>query len=99
MNSNINIPEYGVSQFNKAIKDIIEDHFSYVRIKGEISEIRVATKGQIYITLKDKNSILSAVVWEQKKRSLIFEWGSLPLVGHVFGALSSINENDCCKTT
>ena len=73
MNSNINIPEYGVSQFNKAIKDIIEDHFSYVRIKGEISEIRVATKGQIYITLKDKNSILSAVVWEQKKRSLTFE--------------------------
>lgn len=73
MNFNINIPEYGVSQFNKAIKDIIEDHFSYVRIKGEISEIRVATKGQIYITLKDKNSILSAVVWEQKKRSLTFE--------------------------
>ena len=73
MNSNINIPEYGVSQFNKAIKDIIEDHFSYVRIKGEISEIRGATKGQIYITLKDKNSILSAVVWEQKKRSLTFE--------------------------
>ena len=73
MNLNINIPEYGVSQFNKAIKDIIEDHFSYVRIKGEISEIRVATKGQIYITLKDQNSILSAVVWEQKKRSLTFE--------------------------
>ena len=73
MNSNLNIPEYGVTQFNKAIKDVIEDHFSYVRIKGEISEIRVATKGQIYITLKDKNSILSAVVWEQKKRSLIFE--------------------------
>jgi len=73
MNSNLNIPEYGVTQFNKAIKDVIEDHFNYVRIKGEISEIRVATKGQIYITLKDKNSILSAVVWEQKKRSLIFE--------------------------
>ena len=73
MNSSLNIPEYGVSQFNKAIKDIIEDHFSYVRIKGEISEIRVATKGQIYVTLKDKNSILSAVVWEQKKRSLTFE--------------------------
>ncbi len=73
MNSNLNIPEYGVSQFNKAIKDLIEDHFSYVRIKGEISEIRVATKGQIYITLKDKTSILSAVVWEQKKKLLIFE--------------------------
>ncbi len=70
---NLNIPEYGVSQFNKAIKDLIEDHFSYVRINGEISEIRVASKGQIYITLKDKTSILSAVVWEQKKRTLTFE--------------------------
>jgi len=73
MNLNLNIPEYGVTQFNKALKDIIEDNFSYVRIKGEISEIRVATKGQIYITLKDKTSILSAVIWEQKKRALTFE--------------------------
>jgi exodeoxyribonuclease VII large subunit len=73
MSLNLNIPEYGVTQFNRALKDVIEDHFSYVRIKGEISEIRVATKGQIYITLKDKTSILSAVVWEQKKRSLTFE--------------------------
>ena len=73
MNSNLNVPEYGVTQFNQAIKDIIEDHFSYVRIKGEISEIRVATKGQIYITLKDTKSILSAVLWDQKKKLLKFE--------------------------
>ena len=73
MNIKLNIPEFGVTQFNKALKDVIEDHFSYVRIKGEISEIRVATKGQIYITLKDETSILSAVVWEQKKRLLSFE--------------------------
>ena len=37
-------------------------------LKGEISEIRVATKGQLYITLKDDTSILSAVVWETKKK-------------------------------
>ncbi len=73
LNLNINIPEYGVTQFNKEFKNIIEDHFSYVRIKGEISEIRVATKGQIYLTLKDENSILSAVVWDQKKKLLKFE--------------------------
>ncbi|MDC6447609.1 exodeoxyribonuclease VII large subunit [Alphaproteobacteria bacterium] len=73
MNLNINIPEYGVTQFNKALKDVIENHFSYVRIKGEISEIRVASKGQVYITLKDQTSILSAVIWEQKRKTLTFE--------------------------
>ena len=51
MNLKFNIPEYGVTQINKALKEVIEDHFSYVRVKGEISEIREATKGQIYITL------------------------------------------------
>ena len=73
MNVKFNIPEFGVTQINKALKEVIEDNFSYVRVKGEISEIREATKGQIYITLKDEASILSAVVWEQKKRSLTFE--------------------------
>lgn len=73
MNLNPNIPHYGVTQFNRALKDVIEDQFSYVSIKGEISEIRVATKGQIYFTLKDETSILSAVVWDQKKRLLAFE--------------------------
>ena len=70
MNRKINIPEYEVSDFNIAIKDIIESNFNYVRIKGEISEIKTATKGQIYLTLKDKDSILSGVIWEQKKKYL-----------------------------
>ena len=73
MNSSLNIPQYDVTQFNKAIKDIVEEHFSYVSVKGEISELRIATKGQIYITLKDETSILSSVVWEQKKKLLQFE--------------------------
>ena len=73
MNLNLNIPQYSVTQFNRAFKNIIEEHFSYVCIKGEISELRIATKGQIYITLKDENSIISSVVWEQKKKFLQFE--------------------------
>ena len=68
MNKKINIPEYGVSQFNRLLKDVIENNFDYVRIKGEISEIKIATKGQLYITLKDDNSILSGVVWDTKKK-------------------------------
>ncbi|MAV63625.1 MAG: exodeoxyribonuclease VII large subunit [Candidatus Marinimicrobia bacterium] len=70
MSFKINIPEFAVSEFNKAFKDVIETNFNYVRIKGEISEIKTATKGQIYLTLKDQDSILSGVIWEQKKKYL-----------------------------
>ncbi len=70
MNTKINIPEFEVSEFNRKFKDLIETNFNYVRIKGEISEIKTATKGQIYLTLKDKDSILSGVIWEQKKKYL-----------------------------
>ena len=61
-----NIPEYSVTEFNKIFQDTIESNFGYLRIRGEISEIKTATKGQLYITIKDKNSILSAVVWGSK---------------------------------
>ncbi len=70
MTNKINIPEYEVSEFNRLFKEIIETNFNYVRIKGEISEIKTATKGQIYLTLKDEDSILSGVIWEQKKKFL-----------------------------
>ncbi len=73
MNYSINIPEYDVSQFNLAIKEVIESNFSYVRIRGEISEIKTATRGQLYLTLKDKESILTGVVWDQKIKYLKFQ--------------------------
>ena len=66
----INIPEFEVSEFNQAFKEAIESNFNYVRIKGEISEVKTATRGQIYLTLKDEDSILSGVIWDQKKKYL-----------------------------
>ena len=73
MQNKINIPEYCVSEFNKLFRDVVESNFSYVRIRGEISEIKTATKGQIYLTLKDDDSIISGVIWGGKKEYLHFE--------------------------
>ena len=70
MNEYNNIPEYFVSQFNKKFKTLIEAEFDYVKIRGEISEIKTATKGQIYLTIKDEESILSGVIWASKKKFL-----------------------------
>jgi len=73
MNNFVNIPEYTVSQFNYDFKEVIDNNFSYVRIRGEISEVKIATKGQLYITLKDNDSVLSCVLWDQKKKNVKFE--------------------------
>jgi len=72
LQNKINIPEYYVSEFNKLFRDVIESNFRYVRIRGEISEIKTATKGQIYLTLKDDDSIISGVIWDSKKEYLQF---------------------------
>ena len=72
MLNKINIHEYSVSEFNKSFQNLIELNFDYVRIRGEISEIKPATKGQIYLTLKDDESIISGVIWNSKKKYLQF---------------------------
>ena len=64
----INIPEYEVSQFNKAFKNLVESSFDYVRIKGEISDLKNASSGHTYLTLKDDASVLNATIWSQKKK-------------------------------
>jgi exodeoxyribonuclease VII large subunit len=70
MSIGINIPEYDVSQFNKIFKEVVETNFDYVRIRGEISELKNASSGHLYLTLKDANSVLNATIWNQKKINL-----------------------------
>ena len=70
MSDGINIPEYEVSQFNKALKNVIELNFDYVRIKGEVSDLKNAASGHVYLTLKDDSSVLNATIWSQKKNYL-----------------------------
>ena len=66
MNNRINVPEYDVSEFNKIIKEVVDSNFNFVRIKGEISSIRQNKNNHLFITLKDKNSVLECVIWNSK---------------------------------
>ena len=70
MNFIHNIPEYKVSQFNRLFKELVEVNFDYVKIKGEISELKQASSGHLYLTLKDETSVLNATIWKQKKDNL-----------------------------
>lgn len=55
--------EYTVSEISFAIKQLVETSFASVRVKGEIFGAKRADSGHWYLSLKDENSLLSAVCW------------------------------------
>ena len=67
-----NIPLYGVTEFNDRIKDVLNQEFGYIKIKGEISSINEGRIGQLFITFKDEDSILNGVIWKNKKNNISF---------------------------
>ena len=72
-----NIKEYTVSELNHSIKKIMEGNFNYLKVKGEISQIKKHNSGHIYLTLKDNDETISCVCWRTNVRSL----RSIPLEG------------------
>ena len=58
------LPEYTVSEISFEIKKCVETTFSRVRIRGEIFGTKRADSGHWYLSLKDPNAVLSAVVWK-----------------------------------
>src|SRR5581483_8934627 len=59
-----NIPEYTVSEISGAVKRALEGHFSPVRVRGEITELKRYPSGHIYFSLKDEGARLAGVVWK-----------------------------------
>lgn len=58
-----NVPEYSVSEISQTLKRTVEDNFSHIRIRGEISRVTVAKSGHLYTSLKDENAVLDAICW------------------------------------
>ncbi len=58
-----NLPEYSVSELSRALKRTVEDAYSYVRVRGEISGFKRAASGHLYMTLKDSDAVIDAVCW------------------------------------
>jgi exodeoxyribonuclease VII large subunit len=57
-----NIPEFSVTEITSLTKNILEENFDRVRIRGEVSKIK-ENKGHLYFSLKDENFILNAICW------------------------------------
>ncbi len=59
-----NVPQFTVTEISREIKDLVEERFSYVKVRGEISGMKQAPSGHVYLSLKDENSLISAICWK-----------------------------------
>ena len=67
------VQEFTVTEISAKIKNLIEVNCGYVRIKGEISGLKVAASGHGYMNLKDDGAILSAICWKYTLARLEFK--------------------------
>jgi exodeoxyribonuclease VII large subunit len=58
-----NLPEYSVSELSQAVKRNIESDFGHVRVRGEVSGFKRHSSGHCYLSLKDADAVLDAVIW------------------------------------
>ncbi len=63
MNILSNIEKFTVSQLNYSIKNLIENKFQIVSVIGEVSQVKKHGSGHIYFSLKDEESVISAICW------------------------------------
>ncbi|WP_417826190.1 exodeoxyribonuclease VII large subunit [Thalassospira povalilytica] len=65
-----NAPEFSVSDLSNALKRTVEDAFSFVRVRGEISGFKQASSGHMYLALKDDKAVLDGVCWRGQAAKL-----------------------------
>ena len=58
-----NTPELSVSDVAMSLKRTIEDAFGRVRVRGELSRVKIHSSGHMYSDLKDENAVINAVCW------------------------------------
>ena len=53
-----------VSELTRSIKNELESIFPFVRVRGEISNCKPHSSGHVYLTLKDAEAQIPAVIWK-----------------------------------
>ncbi|MCG6946084.1 MAG: exodeoxyribonuclease VII large subunit [Deltaproteobacteria bacterium] len=64
---------FSVSELTKAIRGLLEDHFPFIWVEGEISNFRVPTSGHYYFVLKDVESQVRCVMFRSQQRWMRFQ--------------------------
>ncbi len=58
-----NVPEMSVSDLALSLKQTLEQTYGRIRIRGELSGIKIAASGHLYGDIKDVNANINIVCW------------------------------------
>ncbi|MDR1235473.1 MAG: exodeoxyribonuclease VII large subunit [Holosporaceae bacterium] len=78
--------EYTVTMLSALIKRSVEQNFGGVRLKAEVSALKVHSSGHIYFTLKDSGSVIDAICWKgvaQKQKIKLEDGMEIRCLGQV----------------
>lgn len=73
LTNNTNSVEFSVSEISTKIKWLLENNFGVVKVKGEISGLKIASSGHGYFSLKDTNAVLATTCWRHNMQKISFK--------------------------
>jgi exodeoxyribonuclease VII large subunit len=74
---------FSVSDASVLLKKVVETAFPEIRIRGELSQITRATSGHLYMTIKDANAAINAIIWRGTPVGFKLEEGTEVIItGH-----------------
>jgi exodeoxyribonuclease VII large subunit len=63
---------YSVSELTEEIRNLLEDHFDFLWVEGEVSNFSAPASGHFYMVLKDETARIRAVMFRLQARYLKF---------------------------
>ena len=54
---------YSVSEVSHLLKQVVENNFDNIHVRGEISGAKLHTSGHLYFAIKDAGAVMDAVCW------------------------------------
>ncbi|KPL69131.1 exodeoxyribonuclease VII large subunit [Erythrobacter sp. SG61-1L] len=67
-----NAEPLSITEISAQLKRVVEDRFGFVRLRGELSGVKLAASGHLYCRLKDENAQIDAVMWRGSVQRLAF---------------------------
>lgn len=61
-----------ITEISRMLKQVVEDRFGFVRLRGELSGVKRAASGHFYCALKDENAVIDGVMWRGNAQRLSF---------------------------